>query len=51
MLPFRKPSLEQQTAPLILEEKADNRAEELLLDSLISKAYRDNNKLEELMTI
>jgi hypothetical protein len=51
MLPFRKPSSEQQTAPLIPEEKADDGAEELLLDSLIGEACGDDDKLEELMTI
>ena len=35
----------------ILESSKDNSAKELLLDALISKAYRDDDILEELMSI
>jgi len=36
---------------LILKSSEDNSVKELLLDALISKAYRDNNILKELITI
>jgi len=35
----------------ILESSKDNSAKELLLDALISKAYKDNNILKELLLI
>jgi hypothetical protein len=35
----------------VTKEREDNRAEELLLDSLIGEAYRDKDILEELMTV
>jgi len=36
---------------LILKSSEDNSVKELLLDALISEAYKDNNILEELITI
>jgi hypothetical protein len=35
----------------VLDVLEDNRAEELLMDSLIGKACRDEDILEELMTV
>jgi len=35
----------------MLKSSKDNSAKELLLDALISKAYKDNNILEEPMLI
>ena len=35
----------------MLESSEDNSAKELLLDALISEAYKDNNILEELILI
>jgi hypothetical protein len=55
---FRKPPLKQQLPALalevpeeVLEEKEDNGAEELLMDSLIGEACGDKDILEELMTV
>jgi len=39
------------TLLLMLKSSKDNSAKELLLDALISKAYKDNNILEEPMLI
>jgi len=36
---------------LILKSSEDNSVKELLLDALISEAYKDNNILEELIII
>ena len=35
----------------MLKSSKDNSAKELLLDALISKAYKDNNILKELLLI
>jgi len=43
----REPAL----APTLAPEEVNNSTEELLLDALIGKAYRDNNIIEEPMTI
>jgi hypothetical protein len=56
---FRKPPLEQQLPALglevpeeeVLEEKEDDGAEELLMDSLIGESCGDGDILEESMTV
>jgi hypothetical protein len=53
MLPFHVLLLGQPPSPgpKELSPQPDERAKELLLDALIRESYRDNNALEEPMTI